>query len=692
MVKRILLSGLLCTLPAWAAPDTTTINWTVVLPNAAPATSGTVMATLSSAGTAPDGGSSSVVVSRTSATIAGNGAVTMALVPNDIITPSGTYYIFHYDVRTPTLASWNEKRSVVTAPDPALISDAPLLDPPTGTATPVSTVQDEGSSLTRRTRLNFTGKAVACSDNTGTGTTDCTVVPNGTIEVNKYATGGSGTQGSPWTSASGTGGLTEAAATCIATGCKLHLSPGYYKLTAMASFGAGVFIEGDDANAAILVADPSFSGASILRWKNPVSDNSFAGTAIPGVGGRNFALNCAGVAAHGIDVFKAYDAVTFDTVTVVDVGDAYNAFRFEPNTAYSGSSVSQTLLMLNTYAIHKNAGATGAVYYFQNMQEMTMVNVKGFGGYATGTGACDVMYFENCRGVTVIGGAVAISTGTGIHVKSTATGYSIGLVFDGVTFEAVGTAMLIEGVTDYVQDVVVRGSRKQEGSVNPPVASTGGFVVQRLNRGYLDVPGFTMTVDANSSDVSGRVANLPDLTSDSGTRTQIYATQDTGHSWTQHAFNGDLGLFPNDSSGPEIHYGHAARTDYWRAFWSAAAGSEFGFQLRYVTTGAVSKRAAIFDSAGGVHLYYNDVDTIVTTATGVTITGNATATSFRASAGSTSTAGQTVWAKASTACSTACTSLLGSGGSCSDSVPMDGTNTPLGNCSSTSGLRLCECY
>jgi hypothetical protein len=54
--------------------------------------------------------------------------------------------------------------------------------------------------------------------------------------------------------------------------------------------------------------------------------------------------------------------------------------------------------------------------------------------------------------------------------------------------------------------------------------------------------------------------------------------------------------------------------------------------------------------------------------------------------------GPAAWAKATIACSTACVNLLGSSGACTDSIPMDGTNTPLGNCSSTTGLRLCECH
>lgn len=449
-------------------------------------------------------------------------------------------------------------------------------------------------------------------------------ISNKVRQANAYASG-TGTTGSPYTSASGTGGLQEAANSCAATGCTVHLGAGTYKMTAMAVFGKGVFLDGDGPLNTIVNADATFSGAAVLRWKNPTSDNSFAGTVEQGIGARNLTVNVNGVAAHGVQVFKGYDYVEFDNVAVLDAGDAVNAFRFEPNTAYAASVVSQTVLLNNLYGIHKNTGATAPVFYFAYVQELTLNNVKGFGGYATGTGNCDVFYFLNCRGVTMVGGAAAISQQAGIHIASDASGTSQGLAFYGVTLEAVTPAVKVIGTTNSVQDLAFSAMRKQEGTVSPAV-TTGAFTFARAIRVHADIPMFTATVDANSQDVCLRLKDLDDLTSDSGTRTVATAGYSTTEAWFQVATNRSLGLFPKDSSGPEVRFGHGARTDYWRAFWSASSGAEFGYQLRYVTTGAVSKRAAVFDSGAGSHFYYNDVEALTVGNAAVTATGTLDAT------------------------------------------------------------------
>jgi hypothetical protein len=56
-----------------------------------------------------------------------------------------------------------------------------------------------------------------------------------------------------------------------------------------------------------------------------------------------------------------------------------------------------------------------------------------------------------------------------------------------------------------------------------------------------------------------------------------------------------------------------------------------------------------------------------------------------------STDGPAAWASVGTACSAACTDLLGSSATCNDSILLT-TGTSVGNCSSTTGIRMCECY
>lgn len=217
MVKLRFVAALLASLAwlaAFADPTTTEIDFKVVLPSGAPATSGTVTATLSSAGEAPDGGSTSIVVSRVTATIGSDGSVILAVVPNDIITPGDTFYILHYDVRTPTLASWNEKRRVVSYPNPCAISDAPLVESPPGTSAPIAQLLSGGNTLPKRTRLNLTGSGVSCEDNSGRGRIDCTFsggggggggTPGGSPEDVQVNIGGAFSNVPGFTADSGTG-------------------------------------------------------------------------------------------------------------------------------------------------------------------------------------------------------------------------------------------------------------------------------------------------------------------------------------------------------------------------------------------------------------------------------------------------------------------------------------------------------
>jgi hypothetical protein len=185
MKKLLLALALLVGLPAFATPETTTITGNVLYPSGGAVTQGTVTATLSTAGTAPDGAGSSVVSSSVTATIGGGGAVSITLVPNDVITPSGTYYTVRYAVQAPTATSWVEKWTVTTAPDPVAIGAVVRIDTPPGLMYPISQIQDEGTDLTRRVKLNMTGAGVTCVDNSGQGRTDCTI------------TGGGGGGGSP---------------------------------------------------------------------------------------------------------------------------------------------------------------------------------------------------------------------------------------------------------------------------------------------------------------------------------------------------------------------------------------------------------------------------------------------------------------------------------------------------------------
>lgn len=148
MVKRSLLLALACLLafaPALAAVETTTITGSVVDPGGAATTGGTIRWSLSMAGTALDGATPVTVSGDTVCTLTGAGALSgCALVPNDAITPTGTYYVARFSVTTAQgVRSWTRNYSVATTPDPVALGSVTALNVPPGvTVGPFVQVQD----------------------------------------------------------------------------------------------------------------------------------------------------------------------------------------------------------------------------------------------------------------------------------------------------------------------------------------------------------------------------------------------------------------------------------------------------------------------------------------------------------------------------------------------------------------------
>ena len=104
----------------FAVVETTTIQGKIVLPDGTVATSGKIVAQLSTSGSTPDTTTAEDenVGGREIGSIGATGDVTMVLVPNDAITPTGTYYEVRISVKAPIRATWVEKWSITTSPDP----------------------------------------------------------------------------------------------------------------------------------------------------------------------------------------------------------------------------------------------------------------------------------------------------------------------------------------------------------------------------------------------------------------------------------------------------------------------------------------------------------------------------------------------------------------------------------------------
>lgn len=475
-----------------------------------------------------------------------------------------------------------------------------------GDGEPVAVGVDVGASV-----LTSFGLNVKTYGATGNGVTDDTAAIQAALDAFQDNASGS------------TGG----------NGGELLFPRGVYIISAPLLVGSGVNIVGEGALASVIRASSSFSGAQMILFQK--LSTQFANN---GIGMRYIQVDGNSIDCHAIQVYKGYDAVTFDTVYVDHVGLTGSAFRFEPDpNDTSANGVSQTILLNNCYAIHGPLASTGSVYYFKHCQEITLTNCKGFGGYAVRTGNCDVFEFDGCRGVTVLGGAAAISQGNGVHVKATSRAAQ-GHVFYGMTLEAVGTAILVEGNVFAINYLTIGGTRKQEGAVTPAV-TTGGFDLRNVTLATIDSsPGFTLVADANCNRINFHTELLSNFSDPTGVAyldgVKVYAdnSDETGN--VASVFRQPLAIYTDDTAGPAINFGHATETDYWRMFWSRSGvnhgDNDFGFNLRYTNEADVEKHVWTVEAGASTQRFYvADTEVLTVASTGITVpavttTGNST--------------------------------------------------------------------
>lgn len=105
------------------ATETTTVQGKVVTPTGAVATAGTLTITLSTPGQITDGTNVNAIGGTITTSIAATGDVSFALVPNDTLSPSGTFYRVVYQVTAPVRAKWTEDWNVLVGTDPIDIGD-----------------------------------------------------------------------------------------------------------------------------------------------------------------------------------------------------------------------------------------------------------------------------------------------------------------------------------------------------------------------------------------------------------------------------------------------------------------------------------------------------------------------------------------------------------------------------------------
>ena len=126
------------------AVSVATVTGKVVLPDGSGPSSGTITATLSVNGKTSDGGTYQRVVSRKFFPIASDGAVDFSIVPNDLITPAGSFYTAKYRLLdSDGFASGKVETWEVNGASAHDIGD--LATDPTGVANPAFQVPHAGA-------------------------------------------------------------------------------------------------------------------------------------------------------------------------------------------------------------------------------------------------------------------------------------------------------------------------------------------------------------------------------------------------------------------------------------------------------------------------------------------------------------------------------------------------------------------
>lgn len=135
-----------------------TISGHVLTPDGTAPVSGRITAKLSTSGSTLDGGESVKVATETTADLGTGGVVSLALAPNDAITPSGTYYLvtFIVSLANGRRAQWAERWQLTSSDLTLDIGAVPRLDAVPGLSVAPFVVTAD-TSLTEVTAPDITG-------------------------------------------------------------------------------------------------------------------------------------------------------------------------------------------------------------------------------------------------------------------------------------------------------------------------------------------------------------------------------------------------------------------------------------------------------------------------------------------------------------------------------------------------------
>ncbi len=305
-----------------------------------------------------------------------------------------------------------------------------------------------------------------------------------------------------------------------ANGGVLLVPKGLYKITGQTVFRqTGVRVIGEGQEATKIIVAANLGAAAVFKFDQTRTDYSMVG-----VGVENLRINMAGFTGHGVQMLKPYDGVSLRNLFVDNVAGGYNGYRIEPDPGVPADAISQTLLLENCTAIHKDATATEPLFYISNLQEAVLTGCKAFGTYESkGKAACYPFEFVDCRGVMLNGCSSAFASKHGVKI-TVSTRPSTGILIANHSFETIDGAVRADGVAGIgdVIDLSVINPRTEGGVAN----ASGAFDLNRVIRSSIDAGSLTVNIDASSianivlSEDSAQVTNAGTATTILGAASQ----------------------------------------------------------------------------------------------------------------------------------------------------------------------------
>lgn len=263
------------------------------------------------------------------------------------------------------------------------------------------------------------------------------------------------------------------------------LGDGVFGVSASTVLGSGISIQGISPTKSIIKAlDTYGGGGSILKWSVPDS-------AVTGVEARNFRVDCNGVAAHGFEMVRAYDANSVTNVAVLATGDAHSSFRFTGLADGGPVVIGQTLVCTLLFAGHKNNTATSPTIFMERLQEAVFIECKAWGSYGSSKAPASPWVLQDCRSVTLIQCSSVTSTGYGVRIIA-GTKNSNGVNITGHLYENVDNLLETTGSGDYQ----VIGLSHTAPRMQTPIA--GGFNIAAANSCRLEILSSAATIASAS--------------------------------------------------------------------------------------------------------------------------------------------------------------------------------------------------